>query len=264
MSKTFDSQIWLGREAVLVVSAVFALAASAISGPAAADVSYTYAGNVFDRFSSPSSYTTSDRVTGTLTLAVALPPNLNLENIRGYSGFALTLNDGHQSLTLTPTTPGEALVSTDASGQIVGPWSFIVNCCFYPNNGVSTVSYPGVRGVFDWGILSSPSSSFPNTPLDYGQRIIAPGTWSVAPSTPEALIAALKVSVSSVGPGLSLTNKVDLIAAYYSAGDITSACLMLDDLIKQVGAQSGKKIALTTAQQLIADAQAVGAAIGCN
>ena len=61
------------------------------------------------------------------------------------------MTDGHQELTLDPGVPGEALVSTDGTGQIIGPWSFIINCCFFPNNGIATLNWPGNRGVADAG-----------------------------------------------------------------------------------------------------------------
>jgi hypothetical protein len=169
-------------------------------------VAYLYAGNAFDRFIGPS-YSTANSVTATLVLDAPLPPNLTLANIAGFAGFSFVITDGLQTL----TGVSEALVSTDAAGRIVQPWSFIRNCCLFPNNGVSTVNWPGQRGVFDWGVLSAPNATFPNTPIDWGMNLSMPGTWTmvtgvfdcaavtqIPQSECEALVALFE---STNGPG---------------------------------------------------------------
>jgi hypothetical protein len=163
---------------------------------AAAQVSYQYTGKHFTLFScggnsdcstpgpnANTSYTATDIVTGTLTVSSALPPNLNLQDLSGFSGFKIALNDGHQTMTATATYTGgfRANVSTDATGNITR-WVFVVNCCFYPNNGIATVSDPGGSGVFDQGTLSaaSPNNGYPNTPYNLALNFSLPGTWGPA------------------------------------------------------------------------------------
>lgn len=136
-------------------------------------VAYLYEGHPFDRFEGPS-YSTDDFVRAVLVLDDPLPPNLSLADITGLAGFHLVITDGHQTL----TGVSEALVSTDGAGGIIAPWSFIRNCCLFPNNGVSTVNWEDQRGVFDWGILSAPSGSFPDTPRDWGMNLGMPGIWT--------------------------------------------------------------------------------------
>ena len=152
----------------------------ALAGPGYAEVVYKYEGQKFDTFSTPSSYTTNDRVTATLTLSQPLPPNLHLEDIRNYPGFGLTMSDGHQTLQLLPNTSGEALVSTDVNGQITVPRSFFINCCLNPNNGIATIVYPELRGMFDQGTLSAPNGSFPDLPRDQGSVFSLVGIWTPA------------------------------------------------------------------------------------
>jgi hypothetical protein len=136
-------------------------------------VAYLYEGHPFERFEGPS-YSTDDFVSAVLVLDDPLPPNLSLEDITDLAGFEFVITDGHQTL----TGVSEALVSTDEAGGIIAPWSFIRNCCLFPNNGVSTVNWADQRGVFDWGILSAPSGSFPETPRDWGMTLGMPGTWT--------------------------------------------------------------------------------------
>lgn len=190
-----------GRRAAICV-AIACVWVIALSKPTAAQISYLYNGNTFNLFScggntlcptpnpANTSYTRSDFVTATLTLAEPLPPNLYMQDVTGYAGFRLTMADIHQTLTATAGYTGfvEAKVSTDATGQIIGPWNLIINCCPFPNNGISSVNspfgvgIPGARGVGDSGRLGGPTFSFPNTPNDSGHRLGAPGLWSVGPA----------------------------------------------------------------------------------
>jgi hypothetical protein len=58
----------------------------------------------------------------------------------------------------------------------------VVNCCFYPNNGIATVyapDYPGGSEIFGQAVLSAPSpnNGYPNTPLNMALNLSSPGTW---------------------------------------------------------------------------------------
>ena len=185
----------------------FSLAVS--SQWAFAGVIYTYAGNNFNLFSCGpdingvqnllcsipdpafTSYTTADFVSATLALSELLPGNLTLQDVRGFAGFSLTMTDGHQEMTLNPGVPGEALVSTDPAGNIIGPWSVFVNCCFFPNNNIFSLNWPGGRGIGDGGGLSVPQGDFPDTPRDQGLRFDSPGVWTTISDIPEPSTFAL-------------------------------------------------------------------------
>ena len=177
----------LGRLAVAFATLAF------VALPATAQVTYQYAGNPFTLFScggnsdcstpgpnANTSYTASDVVNGTLTLNSALPPNLSSQDVSGLPGFQISLNDGHQTMTARSGYTGgfNAKVSTDSFGNITG-WVFVVNCCFYPNNGIATANDPS-GGVFDQAVLSAASYSYPNTPYNLGLNFNSPGTWSPA------------------------------------------------------------------------------------
>jgi len=77
----------------------------------------------------------------------------------------------------------------------------------------------------------------------------------------------LRTEVKGVGPGKSLANKVALAQTYYEAGDIPATCAVLTDFVSSVQSMAaGRKPKLSTevASELIADAQAIMAAIGCT
>jgi len=81
---------------------------------------------------------------------------------------------------------------------------------------------------------------------------------------PAAQLAALLTEVTGVGPGTSLADKVKFAQTYYAVPDIQATCAVLTGFVKEVKAQAGKKISRQLDAKLIADAQAVEAAIGCN
>jgi len=80
----------------------------------------------------------------------------------------------------------------------------------------------------------------------------------------ETLIADLLTVVTGVGPGSSLADKMAIVQAQYAAGDAAAACVELTAFENQVTAQSGKKLTVAQAVALLAEAQAIGAKIGCE
>jgi hypothetical protein len=246
-----------------------------------AQVIYSYRGNTFNLFScggdvlcpNPdpqfTSYTTSDYVSAVLTLSQPLPGGLNLQNVRNLPGFSLTMTDGHQVMTLDPGVPGEALVSTDANGNIVAPWSVFVNCCSFPNNNVFALNWPGVRGIGDGGGLTVPTGLFPNTPRDQGMIFGSPGVWTTRIPTPEELVASLVTGVQALigvelntGQANGLTRPLANAMRSISQGQIAAACSQLVDFIAEVNAKT-PPLGAASAAALIADAVAIQVALGC-
>jgi galactose oxidase-like protein len=85
--------------------------------------------------------------------------------------------------------------------------------------------------------------------------------------TPAQLITALGNTVNSFDLQPGITNSLDakLQAAQVSlaANDFTSACNQINAFLNEVSAQSGKKITMAQASQLIAQVNAIKAALGC-
>jgi hypothetical protein len=82
--------------------------------------------------------------------------------------------------------------------------------------------------------------------------------------TPASQLAVLLTEVTGVGPGRSLADKVTAAQAYYAANDVQATCAMLTGFVNEVRAQNGKKVGRTLDAQLIADADTLEVAIGCN
>jgi hypothetical protein len=262
-----------------MLACVLAGAGLGVASPAAAQVTYTYTGNPFTLFScggssicgtaglnANTSYTGTDLVTATLELSAALAPNLVFQDVSGLAGFRLTLRDQHQTMVAVAGYTGgfEAKVSTDSAGRIIGPWSLIVNCCFYPNNGVATLNNPGGNGVGDQGVLSAPSAIYPTTPLNSGYIFGSPGTWTTPPSSPSAATSALITVINTTELGLtvgqvaSLTDKLNSVQASIAAGLNKQAINQLNAFINSVeSAQKTGKMIPATAATLIAAANAI-------
>lgn len=170
------------------------------SQPASAQVTYRYTGNRFTGFvcglrsaegkisdcseGGPvqNPYTTDDFVSATLTLDESLPGNLNLQDITGFAGFKLTMNDGQQELTPESALSG-ARVSTDAAGNIIEPWD-VGLIGVPPNNAIITQNLPNATLVVDVGVLSNISPGFPNLPYIAGGVLDDPGVWVVSSEAP--------------------------------------------------------------------------------
>jgi hypothetical protein len=269
------------RRTQIAVTVGLALAWLAfLSEPTFAQVTYRYVGNNFTNFScgntrcaSPppgaTSYTTDDFVTATLTFDAPLPPNLNRQDVRGVAGFSLTMDDGHQELIMGPLTPGEVIVSTDASGNIIAPWAVFINCCLFPNNGIATLNDPGIRGVADLGVLSAPNGSFPDTPFDLGEVNRSPGVWVREVSSPADLTEHLINDVNALigvelnrGQAQGLSRPLRNVLRSIRTNRIQPACSQLQDFITKV-INTTPPLSRATSDALIANANAIRTALQC-
>ena len=78
----------------------------------------------------------------------------------------------------------------------------------------------------------------------------------------DAQLADLSQTVTGVGPGKSLANKVSSIQRYLTT-DLSAACETLTGFINEVRAQAGKSIPKPVATSLISDAQEIRTALTC-
>lgn len=66
-----------------------------------------------------------------------------------------------------------------------------------------------------------------------------------------------------MGPGTSLSDKVQEAQSYQASGDVADTCGTLGAFSQQVSARSGMSMPLPEAQQLIADAGRIQAVLAC-
>jgi ELWxxDGT repeat protein len=77
-------------------------------------------------------------------------------------------------------------------------------------------------------------------------------------------LADLAEAVDELGPGTSLTDKLDDARAALDRDDTADACSVLNAFINQVRASSARTIAPDTANSLIEDATRIRAVLGCT
>jgi len=128
------------------------------------------------------------------------------------------------------------------------------------DGAVATVSNdPGSNGLATTTAAGSTTVSATSGGVTGNATLIVTST---SPSL-DQLVAALLVAVTGVGPGASFASQVTDVQAYLAVPDIVSACSAMDAFKSHVSAQSGKKIPAPLATQLLADADAIEAAIPC-
>ena len=263
------------------------IAATLLSVPALAQATYTYTGNPFTLFScgasnpgpgdilcstpgpnSFTSYTASNSVTATLTLANPLPANMSFQDVSSMAGFQLTLNDGQHTVTNAMAVGMFAQVATDANGNI-SAWHLVVNTGGLQNGGIATSNFTDSSGshVFDSGTLACCD---PTVPGNLAENFGIPGTWSSSSGTqtPSALVNNILQLVSdpllqlTAGQTNSFTDKLNNVLASIQAGQNKQAINQLNSFISSVQtALKNGKISAQSATTLINAANAAIASL---
>jgi hypothetical protein len=167
-----------------------AVAALSVAYPAsvqAVPTTYTYIGNPFTGVHG--GYTTSDFVSGMVTLAGPLAPNMPLTDVMP---IAFTFSDGVQTLTnLTPSVSSLFRFATGPAGAI-SAWRINVTEIAIPFPSIATVSAGGTVG--DEGVLN---------PANFGSNSDSPGVWSIHASVPDAgsTISLMTLTLMVLGVG---------------------------------------------------------------
>lgn len=144
--------------------------------------------------------------------------------------------------------------------------------------GPGLFSYSGTGGAVQFGSGSPNFTSRPNGEFGSGlvEELQETGGMVVLHDTIRfqltgltvgdigSLLQQLRTSVTGIGPGNSLANKLALAETYYAVPDVQSTCAVLTDFLNQVAAQSGKKITADQATGLAANVSALMLAIPCE
>ena len=92
---------------------------------------------------------------------------------------------------------------------------------------------------------------------------IAVGSFVVYVESAAEQLLDLKSAVAGVGPGNSLTAKVNSAIQSVQGGHGAGACTALNAFVQGVRAQTGKKLTVPQANQFIADASRIEAVLKC-
>ena len=174
----------MGIKSIIGATCIYILSIAA--APAFGSVIYSYTGNNFDAFSSPSSYTTSNAVTGNIELAGALSSSLI---DRPVVPLSFSFYDGVRTITEINATRSNFYISTDAAGLISG-WTVQVIIDILGGSeveggetqiiGSTNLEQAGI--FFDIGKSDMCNGNVnvicTNSVIDYG-RVDAAGAWAV-------------------------------------------------------------------------------------
>jgi hypothetical protein len=290
MKKTLMNNV-LRLSCALRAGALGAITLTALvlsSQAAVAQATYQYTGKPFTLFScgpsSPgpgtldcpndpapgnalTSYTATDHVSATLTFDSPLAGGLNYSDVTSVAGFKLTLNDGHQTLISGTASAAGGLiakVSTDAGGQIIGPWLLVINEGNAADSGIASENEPPVQPfVQDTGTLACCD---PTIQGDIAINQFAAGTWGSGAPSPAQQISSLITLVQQMQipqQGTSLTDQLQQVAT-----DITAqnglACQDLNTFASHVKAQTGKKITTAQSNQILTAVASLAAVPKCG
>ena len=156
-----------------------------------AQIIYEYTGNTFDEFSTPTTYTTANFVSGTFTVPNVLPFYPTLTDISGIVS-AYSFFDGINALTNLNSvpnpydTPSGFSVATDSSGNItewsIQLWNPDATFTSFPNFRIFTRGNVPRFIDADYAVIYNSTTD----PSDWGQVLNQQGSWNVVPaSTPE-------------------------------------------------------------------------------
>jgi hypothetical protein len=148
--------------------------------------------------------------------------------------------------------------ATDPAGAIV-------------NYAASAADNSGLTPAFDCAPASGSTFPIGVTPVSCTATDLAgnasAASFSVTVNGPSAqttnLISVIDNFNLPAGTSSSLTSKLQGAIDAFASGNTTSACNMLDSFIAQAQAQSGKKLTVAQADQLIAAANQIKTAQGC-
>jgi hypothetical protein len=133
-----------------------------------ASVVYTYTGKDFQECCVDTPYTTSDSVTGSITLSSALGDNLSGQMLSIGTGvdpiISFSFSDGEQTISTTNFSSELFYFSTGSTGSI-SQWYVLLTD---PNGFIATFDFYGM--VYDQGLLDNPP--YP------GGFTSVPGSWS--------------------------------------------------------------------------------------
>ncbi len=172
-------------------------------------------------------------------------------------GYALNESDEVTGESMTSDGTLHAFVTQ--SGKLVDLGPFIK--ALVPGKHVTESLGIGINDsgqVIGRYTISTPT----DTQMPTTTRSFIAATGLSALSGPE-LFQTLLSSVAGIGPGNSLTGKVQQAMLLFSVGNTNGSCSGLNALLNEVSAQTGKKITPPTALQLQQETDALQGVIGC-
>jgi hypothetical protein len=179
------------RAKIVLFFAIVIIAAQLSQPMFATPITYTYTGNPFTFVQG--AYTTSDKVTGSVTLSSPLVPNMVLTMV---TPLAFSFFDGFQTFTNSNADIVSISFATGPTGAIT-QWDAVVAKFSLVAQGLDAIGTGNPTSdneVHDFGQHLNAAS------MDLGLNVNAPGVWSVAGvSDAGSTFAMLSLSFTALG-----------------------------------------------------------------
>jgi len=163
-------------------------------------------------------------------------------------------------ITVVDTTPPDLTVPADIVVDATSPAGAAVSFTVTAADlaGAATVNcLPASGGTFAIGTTTvsctATDTSGNTSTKTFHVRVLGAG----------AQLTELIADSTGVGPGTSLADKARQAKAYLAAGDDANACAALNAYLKELKAQTGKKVSAAKAAALAAEVRQIRAVIGC-
>jgi hypothetical protein len=124
------------------------------------------------------------------------------------------------------------------------------------------VTLPASLGAGSYGLLINGVSSFPSLNHSTGTNIVVTPTTGGMKNVINTFLSTGAIDRSGIAN--ALTNKLSIAQTFITAGDNQTATNVLQALLNQLNAQSGKHISAAAGTALIIDTQALQASLGAN
>lgn len=161
---------------------------------------------------------------------------------------------------------GVTAPANDPTGAVtleIGSQSFVLND-YLDANGDGFVGFVAPAAVGEIKFTFAKSGSLQNDIFQVYDPVIGIGGDTETPEEMiEDVLATIAGSGLPKGTATSLNAKLNAALAALAGGNSDGACTALQDLINAANAQSGKKISVGLAANIISQASAIRAALGC-
>lgn len=196
----------------------------------------------------------------------------------GATGPALDIND-HATVVGTRISAGRPIATLWVDGVRSDVSSAAWSIAAGINNRGQVVGYSGATGATIAGTLWDGGAATilggtvaydineAGQALGYGMVLVDGVPYAHALlfqlETPQSLLDRLLTMTTGSGPGRSLAGKVENALAAFASGDTAGACSMLNALLNEVNAQTGKKLTQVEAAAITALVERVRSLVGC-
>jgi YVTN family beta-propeller protein len=198
-------------------------------------------------------------VVGAYPIGVAVNPANDAVYVTNGGDGTVSVINGPTDNDLARSTPGD--ITADATGPGGSPVTYTLPTVSDPDDASVPAASCSPASGSEFTIGTTTVTCTAADPDDTNSPVST--SFTVTVNGAPAQLDDLYQDVQGVGPGTSLSDKVQQAQSDLAAGDTAGTCGVLGAFIHEVQAQTGKSIPAAVAADLIADAQQIQAVLSC-